>query len=263
MGTKMAPQYANIFMVNLEENFLQNNHNKPLIYLSYIDDIFLLWTHEEEELLQFYKDFNSEDRDIHVTMNHLTEEINFLDTTNRLKNNKLQTSLYKKPTHFQTYLHPTSSHPPHIFAFIIFSQALRYKRIGSYGKELNLQLTTLKTAFIALGYKPQTLKNQIIKAMFIPREALLKYQTKSESDRTPLVLTYHLYLRPINKIVKNLQPLLNKDPHLNQIFSAQPFILYRQPPNLKLLLTSVSLPNESSSRAPFPANLLNAISAAT
>ena len=42
MGTKMAPQYANIFMSNLEENFLQNTHNKPLIYLRYIDDIFLL-----------------------------------------------------------------------------------------------------------------------------------------------------------------------------------------------------------------------------
>ena len=81
--------------------------------------------------------------------------------------------------------------------------------------------------------------------MFIPREALLKYQTKSESDRTPLVLTYHFYLRPINKIVKNLQPLLNKDPHLNQIFSQPPLISYRQPPNLKLLFTSASLPNKS------------------
>ena len=42
MGTKMAPKYANIFMSNLEENFLQNTRNKPLIYLRYIDDIFLL-----------------------------------------------------------------------------------------------------------------------------------------------------------------------------------------------------------------------------
>ena len=52
------------------------------------------------------------------------------------------------------------------------------------------------------------------------------------------------YLRPINIIVKNLQPLLNKDPHLNQIFSAPPLTSYPQPPNLKLLLTSASLPNE-------------------
>ena len=101
-------------------------------------------------------------------MNHSTEEVNFLDTTIRLKTNTLQTSLYKKPTHFQTYLHPTNSHPPHTFAYIIFGQALRYKRICSDEKELNLQLTTLKNAFTALGYKPKTVKNQIIKAMSIP-----------------------------------------------------------------------------------------------
>ena len=128
-------------------------------------------------------------------MNHSTEEVNFLDTTIRLKNNTLQTLLYKKPTHSQTYLQPTSSHPPHTLIHLHnFSQALRCKRICSDEKKLHLQLTTLKNAFAALGYKPKTVKNQIIKAMSIPREALLKYQIKSESDRTPLVLTYHPYL---------------------------------------------------------------------
>ena len=43
-------------MANLEENFLQNTHNKLLLYLRYIDNIFLLWTHGEEKLPQFYKD---------------------------------------------------------------------------------------------------------------------------------------------------------------------------------------------------------------
>ena len=161
------------------------------------------WIENGEKIEQFYKDFNSEDPDIHVTINYSTEEVNFLDTAIRLKNNTLQTSLYKKPTHSQTYLHPTSFHPPHTFASIIFSQALRYKRICSDEKALNLQLKTLKNAFTALGYESKAIKNQIIKAMSIPREALLEYQTKSKSDRTPLVLTYHPHLRPINKIIKN------------------------------------------------------------
>ena len=43
--------------------------------------------------------------------------------------------------------------------------------------------------FTALGYKSKIVKNQVTKAMFIPREALLKYQTKSESDCISLVLT--------------------------------------------------------------------------
>ena len=99
--------------------------------------------------------------------------------------------------------------------------------------------------------------------MYISRKVLLKYQTKSESDCTPLVLTYHSYLRLINKIVKNLQPLINKDPHLNQIFSAHH--LYHI---VNLLTSNVYLhlpPYQMKilSRAPFPANLLHAISVPT
>ena len=105
MRTKMVPQYANIFMANLEENILQNTHNKPLIYLKYIDDIFLLWTHGKE-LLKFHKDFNLEDPDIHITMNHSAEEVNFLDTTIRLKNNTFQTSLCKKTCPFPNLFTP-------------------------------------------------------------------------------------------------------------------------------------------------------------
>ena len=91
----------------------------------------------------------------------------------------------------------------------------------------------------------------------IPRETLLKYQTISESDRIPLVLTYHPYLRPINKIAKNLPPLLNKDPPINKIFPAPPLIsLYRQAPNLKLLLTSASLPNKTFITGTFPCKCL-------
>ena len=95
--------------------------------------------------------------------------------------------------------------------------------------------------------------------MSISREALLKYQTKLESYRTPLVLTYHPYLRPINKIVKNLQPLLNKDPsslhyHLYHIVNplSSNFYLHLPPYQMNV-----------SSRAPFPAIRLNAISAPT
>ena len=95
--------------------------------------------------------------------------------------------LIYKNIHSQAYLHLTSSRPSYIFAFIVFSQALCYKRIC--GKEFNLQLTTLKNAFTALGYKPK-----IVKAMSIPREALLKYQTESELDCITVVLTCHPYL---------------------------------------------------------------------
>ncbi|KAJ7331931.1 hypothetical protein JRQ81_014111, partial [Phrynocephalus forsythii] len=50
MGTHMAPQYANILMADLEQCFLKHCTQKPLLYLRYIDDIFLIWTYGEESL---------------------------------------------------------------------------------------------------------------------------------------------------------------------------------------------------------------------
>ena len=41
MGTRMAPNYANLFMGDLEEEILDSYPLKPLVWYRYIDDIFL------------------------------------------------------------------------------------------------------------------------------------------------------------------------------------------------------------------------------
>ena len=46
----MAPAYAIIFMDSLEEDILSNSLLKPLVWWHYIDDNFIIWEHEEEEL---------------------------------------------------------------------------------------------------------------------------------------------------------------------------------------------------------------------
>ena len=50
MGTRMAPSYANIFMHQLESNILTQLHLKPDYWYRYMDDIFTIWPHGEEEL---------------------------------------------------------------------------------------------------------------------------------------------------------------------------------------------------------------------
>ena len=53
IGTKFAPPYACIFMDRLENEILDTQILKPLVWLRYIDDIFFIWTHSEEELKKF------------------------------------------------------------------------------------------------------------------------------------------------------------------------------------------------------------------
>ena len=45
MGTRCAPNYAIIFMSELEEEFLQQEEKKPAIWKRFINDIFLVWTY--------------------------------------------------------------------------------------------------------------------------------------------------------------------------------------------------------------------------
>ena len=50
--------------------------------------------------------------------------------------------------------------------------------------------------------------------MSTPREAVFKYQTKSESDPIPPILTYHWYLRPVIPNIFRPRPkILSKSKH--------------------------------------------------
>ena len=58
IGTKFAPPYSILFMAELEEEILPKVEFKPYLWWSYIDDIFLLWEHEEEKLKSFIDNIN-------------------------------------------------------------------------------------------------------------------------------------------------------------------------------------------------------------
>jgi hypothetical protein len=45
MDKKFAPHSADIFMAQFERDALAKCPLKPLIYLRYLDDIFIVWTH--------------------------------------------------------------------------------------------------------------------------------------------------------------------------------------------------------------------------
>uniref|UniRef100_K7G6Y6 Reverse transcriptase domain-containing protein n=1 Tax=Pelodiscus sinensis TaxID=13735 RepID=K7G6Y6_PELSI len=238
MGTRMAPQYANIFMADLEQRFLNSRPLSPLLYLRYIDDIFMIWTHGQETLEIFHRDFNNLHPTINLSLDHSTREIHFLDTTVQINNGKLDTTLYRKPTDSYSYLHASSSHPEHTTRSIVYSQALRYNRICSNPTDRDQKLQDLYQAFINLNYPPRETKKQIERARRIPRNHLLQDRPKKTNNRTPLVITYNPQLKPVQHIINKLQPILEQDTILKEALGDRPIVSYRQPPNLKMILTN-------------------------
>ena len=53
MGTKFAPPYECVLMDKVEREFLEAEHIKPWKWVSYIDDIFFIWTESGNKLQAF------------------------------------------------------------------------------------------------------------------------------------------------------------------------------------------------------------------
>ena len=62
MGTRVAPNYAIIFMHKIETELLQKSPIQPTFFKRFIDDIFMIWPHGEDELQKFLKMINDHQR---------------------------------------------------------------------------------------------------------------------------------------------------------------------------------------------------------
>ena len=67
MGTICAPAYANIFMANFGLKYIYPYiKDKAKMFLRFIDDLFMIWTGSEQELLDFMSDSNKKHSQIRI-----------------------------------------------------------------------------------------------------------------------------------------------------------------------------------------------------
>ena len=127
-------------MNRLEQDFLSLQHVQPLLYTRYMDDVFFIWTHGEDQLKSLYDAFNSFHPTIRLTMDYSAESVSFLDTRISIQDQQLVTSLHRKPTDNLTMLHCSSFHLRHVKKAIPYGQALRIHRICSNEDDRDLHL---------------------------------------------------------------------------------------------------------------------------
>ena len=100
MDTICAPAYANIFMENFELRYIYPYiRHKAKMFLRFIDDLIMIWTGSEQELLDFMSDLNKKHPSIKFEFKNSQTKIEFLDVlVNKDHNNMLQTTIYRKQT---------------------------------------------------------------------------------------------------------------------------------------------------------------------
>ena len=175
MGKLFAPNYANIFMAQWEGEALAKSPLQPLIYLRFLDDIFILWQHGEQAFWKFFETLNSHTHSIKLkaTLSHTS--IDFLDVTIYKSDlfretGKLDTKVYFKPTDTHDLLHKHSYHPKHTFKGILKSQIIRFHRISSRESDFEQACSTLFSSLRTRGYSKRflrTVKNQTIQEIKI------------------------------------------------------------------------------------------------
>ena len=100
MGTICASIYANIFMANFELKYIYLYiKDKTKMFLRFLDDLFLIWTGSEQELLDFMNDLNKKHPSIKFKSKYSQTKIEFLDVlVYKDQNNMLQTTIHRKQT---------------------------------------------------------------------------------------------------------------------------------------------------------------------
>ena len=238
MGTKTAPSFANLFMRDLEEKLIDNHPKKPRLWLRYVDDIFIIWDHGEEALIDWVNYLNNTHASIKFTLEYSEKSINFLDTkVIKDEKNKLYTDLYCKQTDTNSYLDHKSAHPPHCKRALPYSQFLRIKRICTKKEDYEKHAKRKIGEFQQKGYPHKLLRESKSKVDEINREELFKKKEKSEKELgTFLTTTFRPGNHTVTKTVKGNWDTLARSTTTRKMHENGLKIGYKRPKNLRDIL---------------------------
>lgn len=118
MGTPVAVVYANIVLFYLEESCL---NYQPILYMRFIDDLFVV-VKDQQQAHDIVATFNSQCNNIKLDAITIGNEGVFLDLKLRVKDNRIVTSLYQKPTNKYLYIPPFSDHSKTLLKNIIINE---------------------------------------------------------------------------------------------------------------------------------------------
>ena len=218
IGTKFAPPYACLFMAKFETCFIETQQLQPLVWFRYIDDIFFIWKHGKEKLKIFLNSLNEFDPCIKFTYESDKESIEFLDIKVSLRNGKVFTDLYVKPTDRHQYLHYLSAHPYHTKKSVIFSQTLRISRLCSSEKDFEDRKEEMKSQFRKREYPENLIRSEMNKVKFSNFRPKISYKNHNMKG-IPLVVTYHPLLKSLSGIIDKNVSILYMDEEVRKVFT--------------------------------------------
>ncbi|GJQ86498.1 hypothetical protein Trydic_g10400 [Trypoxylus dichotomus] len=138
-------------MEQFESLDIETTADKPTIWWRYVDDMFVVWSHERDKLDRFPNHLNGVHPNIQFTMElEHNEVLPFLGVRVNRDQASAITSVFRKLTQSDRYLHSNSNHHPRQKNRVVCTLVDRARRV--YSKEqLQEELDHLKQALRCNG----------------------------------------------------------------------------------------------------------------
>lgn len=166
------------------------------------------------------------------------DKIEFLDLEISVKDGKLDTNIYVKPTNKQLFLDFQSNHPQHCKESIPYSQALRLVERCATPENREIALNNLKSKFEERKYPTDLLEKQFDRAKSNDRKKLIFQNRKKKNqkdEKIRLMVTHNLTNPPLHKWIRDCKYLLARNEKAKAM-GERIQICTRQPKNLQRLV---------------------------
>ena len=157
VGSPLSPIIANIFMEHFETQAIQSAHLQSSLWLCYVDNTFVIWPHNREELNKFLQHINQQLQSIKFTMEvEQNNSIPFLDIRVTKKGQGPPTlQVYRKPTHTDRYLHYWSFNHPSVLQSVPNALIRRAHQLSD-PDHFQLELSHVTSALTTINQNPRS-----------------------------------------------------------------------------------------------------------
>lgn len=183
------------------------------MWVRYIDDVLCIWEGSKELLLEFHIWLNSRNPHIQFTMDSSNEKIPFLDISIYVDDNRLQTTLFRKPTERNSLLQYGSHHPRGFKDNLPVGQFLRIRRNCSTRGNYIQESEVLSERLISRSYPARMVRRARKRAWYNPRDILLNPEitNQSEMDRIICVTTFSTRSNEVKRIINKNWSLVSDE----------------------------------------------------
>ena len=236
MGTRAAPNYANLYMGQFEEKHIYQTDWSQYVrfYGRFIDDICLIWQGTESQLKSFLKHLNEVHPSIKFTFEYSKHRINFLDITlMKSSTGVLSTDVFQKTTDTHSYLLRSSAHPAHSLKSIPYSQFLRLKRLVSNPARLKQRISEFTEYFVCSGYSRKLLNKTAEQVM---RTAVSEKSDRGAETTPRFITTFNPRYTNIRDMIGKHWGITQTNPRCREALKDSPKIAYKRGKNLSDIL---------------------------